>query len=205
MQQQQGIKSRILKYWMARLAVVLLLATAESCSWIGPKPSFDDDFTTYRISNGNHEIDGNHITLFSGTSLNFQTIFDSTAIYQTVIAENQYDINKLMGFSDCNSPHHENSARFGWNWYADSLHIFAYTYKDAQRITQELGTVALGEINTYSITIQDDQYIFALNGNQTTMQRHCSGGVGIAYTLLPYFGGDEPAPQDISIKIRLLD
>jgi hypothetical protein len=34
------------------------------------------------------------------------------------------------------------------------------------------------------------------------MPRHCTGGVGIAYKLLPYFGGDEVAPQEIRIKIR---
>lgn len=37
------------------------------------------------------------------------------------------------------------------------------------------------------------------------MQRHCSDAVDTDYKLLPYLGGDEPAPHDIRIKIKECD
>ena len=46
----------------------------------------------------------------------FVVKFDSTSIYNTLIPSNQYDINKLYGFSDNDSVHHLYSARFGWRW-----------------------------------------------------------------------------------------
>ncbi|WP_044198371.1 hypothetical protein [Dyadobacter tibetensis] len=183
----------------------LLIVSTWACSWVGPKPSFEDDFITYKISKDKHEIDGDNITLFKADRLKFQAVFDSSAIYKSFIPENQYDINKLMGFSDCNSPHHGNSARFGWNWMDNALHIHAYTYVDGQRVVKSLGTVTLNETNTYEIQIQGNEYVFLLNGAETRMQRFCSGSVGLAYNLLPYFGGDETAPHDIKIKIRLLE
>jgi hypothetical protein len=176
-----------------------------SCQWLGNSPSFGDDYITYRISKGNHEIDNNSNPLFTDSALKFQAIFDSTCIYQTLDPGNQYDINKLLGFSDCNSQHHENSARFGWNWQDNALHIYAYIYVEGQRKEQHLGTLALGKTGSFKLATSDDTYVFTFNGTQTIMPRHCNGGLGISYKLLPYFGGNEAAPQDITIKIRSIE
>jgi len=181
---------------------LFLLFFFNSCQWLGNQPSFGDDYVTYKISKGNHEIDNNSVGIFNGNELKFQAIFDSTCIYKTVIPGNQNDINKLLGFSDCNSQHHENSARFGWNWRENALRIYAYVYVAGQRQEKELGTVELGKSASFQLSTSSNTYVFVFNGNTTIMPRHCSGGLGIAYKLLPYFGGDEVAPQDIKIKIR---
>ena len=183
------------------LALFILLSFA-SCQWIGNSPSFGDDYITYKISKGNHEIDNNSNGLFTGNELKFQAIFDSTCIYQTTDPGNQFDINKLLGFSDCNTQHHENSARFGWNWKENALHIYAYIYVAGQRQEKELGTIELGKSASFKLSTLNNTYVFVFNGNTTIMPRHCSGGLGIAYKLLPYFGGDEVAPHDMKIKIR---
>lgn len=188
-----------------RFSIFILVLFCSSCQWLGNQPSFGDDYVTYQISKGNHEIDNNSNPLFTGKELKFQAIFDSTCIYQTTDAGNQYDINKLLGFSDCNSQHHENSARFGWNWRDNALNIFAYIYVAGQRQEKQLGTLPLGKMGSFSLSTLNNTYIFTFNGEQTIMPRHCSGGLGISYKLLPYFGGDEVAPHDIKIKIRSVE
>jgi len=175
-----------------------------SCDWLGNQPSFGDDFVTYTIKAGSHEVENNSNALFTSSSLRFQAIFDSSCIYRTVVPENQNDINKLMGFSDCSSQHQTNSARFGWNWRDNALRIYAYNYVDGQRQEKELGTVELGKTTSFSMKTSGNSYTFTFNGIETTMPRQCSGGTGVSYKLLPYFGGNEPAPHEIKIKIRTL-
>lgn len=184
-------------------SIIGLLCMA--CDYLGNAPSFDDDFVTYTISEGSHDVDRTTTGIFSGSSMRFQALFDSSCVYKNRIPENQHDINKLLGFSDCSSHHQVQSARFGWNWLNDSLRIYAYTYVNAERVAQELGTVELGSVNSFKIAIEKDTYIFTLNGKETVTPRGCSGGTGVAYKLLPYFGGDEVAPKKINIKIRYLE
>lgn len=185
--------------------LIIVLLSLAGCQWFENTPSFGDDFITYKISKGNHEIDNNSNGLFTASELKFQAIFDSTCIYQTTDAGNQYDINKLVGFSDCNSLHHQNSARFGWNWRENALNIYAYIYVDGQRQEQQLGTLALGQKGSFKLTTLNNTYIFTFNGAQTIMPRHCADGRGVSYKLLPYFGGDEVAPHDMYIKIRYIE
>lgn len=157
---------------------------------------------SYVIEEGDHSSTSK-VTLITGTEMTFEAIFDDSAIYETLSESNQADINKLMGFSDCTSHHHSNSARFGWRWYDDELQIHAYTYADGTRSDEELGTVEIDEVATYSIEIDSDRYLFTFDGVTTEMDRGCSGG-GVKYQLYPYFGGDETAPHDITIYIEEL-
>jgi hypothetical protein len=184
------------------IVALVILLNLTSCDWIGNTPSFGDDFITYKIKAGNHEVDNNFNAPFTGSSIKFQALFDSSCVYKSAIPENQNDINKLYGFSDCSSQHQSNSARFGWNWREGALRIYAYTYVNGQRQDKELGTAELNETTSFKIETRDNSYVFTYHGIETVMPRHCTGGVGIAYKLLPYFGGDEVAPQEIRIKIR---
>lgn len=192
------------QFMKSAVYICLFFLTLTSCSLWGPQPSFEDDFITYSIKRGSHEIERNTTPLFKGSSLKFQAVFDSTCMYKTIVPENQLDINKLMGFSDCGDHHQNNSARFGWSWHENALHIYAYNYVNGERQNQDLGIAEINKLYTYEIRISGNNYIFTFDGRETTMPRHCSGSVGISYKLLPYFGGDEPAPQDIKIKIRNL-
>ncbi|HTN47099.1 MAG TPA: hypothetical protein VL098_12180 [Flavipsychrobacter sp.] len=163
-----------------------------------------DSFTTYTILKGNNYCEKNEYPIFRQSSLKFKAIFDSSCIYTTVDPVNQEDINKLYGFSDCNTLHHANSARFGWNWMNGKMHIHAYYYADSVREFKELGTVALNKEIICSIELLPEKYVFTLNGKKDTVQRHCSDTVASGIKLLPYFGGDEPAPKDVRIKIKEL-
>jgi hypothetical protein len=173
---------------MTRLFLVLLPLTA--CT-----------MDAYVIEEGEHSST-NQVALVTGTTMSFDAMFDESAIYETIIASNQADINKLMGFSDCTSHHHSNSARFGWRWFDDELQIHAYTYADGTRSHEQLGTVDIDEIASYSVAIDGESYVFTFDGRATVMDRGCSGSSAVKYKLYPYFGGDETAPHDITISIE---
>lgn len=55
------------------------------------------------------------------------------------------------------------------------------------------------EIN-YSIKIEANKYIFAVDGTTIEMPRFSTSPNG--YKLYPYFGGDEVAPHEIKIRIK---
>lgn len=159
-------------------------------------------FIQYVIRQGQHYSDQSTFTNVQYDELKFAAIFDSTAVYRTADPANQEDINKLYGFSDSNSPHHQFSARFGWNWSRDSLRLFAYTYNNAVRESKEIGTVQIGAVNNCSIKVTQSTYIFTLNGKPVTTSRSATGTKAVGYRLYPYFGGDETAPHTINIWIK---
>jgi hypothetical protein len=134
--------------------------------------------------------------------LRFMVKFDSSAIYQASNASNQYDVNKLFGFSDNNAEHQQYSARFGWNWTKEGLSMYAYTYNNTVRDIKRIGVVPIGSENACSIKVISDAYIFTLNGNSITMPRESTTLKALGYKLYPYFGGDELAPHDIHILIK---
>lgn len=163
---------------------------------------FADSFKTYIIRKGNNYCDNNDYALTQYTFLHFRAILDSSCTYATVDPTNQADINKLFGFADCASHHQTNSARFGWNWDNGAIHIHAYCYAGTVRNYKELGTIALNKAFDCKLYVLPDKYVFELNGKKDTMTRGCTDNAAIGYKLLPYFGGNEPAPHDVRVKIR---
>lgn len=161
-----------------------------------------DSFKTYIIKKGNNYCDNNDYALTQYTYLYFRAILDSSCIYATADPTNQADINKLFGFADCTSHHQTNSARFGWNWEKGAMHIHAYCYAGTVRSYKELGTVVLNKAFDCKLYVLPDKYIFELEGKKDTMTRGCADNAAIGYKLLPYFGGNEPAPHDVWVKIR---
>ncbi len=187
---------KTLKY----LVMLTLLSTLNfACEEFDEVP-----FEVYRIEAGKHQST-TKIMALQTKGIHFQARFNESAIYTTEIAENQYDINKLLGFSDCNSHHHENSARFGWRWADDELQIFAYVYSDGERIMEYLGSVPLNETVEYQLLISDDFYAFSINGGEPRLIKRANNcNAGFYYMLFPYFGGNEKAPHDIDISVRML-
>jgi hypothetical protein len=171
--------------------------------FISPAPEQEENqyITHYLIAKGGH--DANQLPSLKEKigELKFQAKFDSTAIYTSQKANNQADINKLYGLSDCNSLHQVNSARFGWRWYNGQLQILAYTYNNKVRDFKLIGTASINAYHQYKIEFTATSYIFTLDNNTVTLPRNCSGKAS-GYKLYPYFGGDEVAPHDVSIWIK---
>lgn len=192
---------------------ILLLLCAfclslSGCDILGNSPDFEDDFISYVIKPGAHDAENTQASLKLQTSnvLDFQAIFDESCKYTTSDPGNVYDINKLLGFADCGVHHHTASARFGWNWMEGQLRIYTYVYVGGKRIPEKLmGVAEIGKIHRYKIEVDGNQYKFTMDDHTEIVERQCSGGLGItSYRLFPYFGGDETAPQEIKIKVRML-
>lgn len=180
------------------LALALVVLVASSCE---PQA---DPFDEYIIRKGEHYTTQKRIQSLQSNTLSFDAKFNSSAIYYFDNPGFQDSKNKLLGFSDCNSLHHQNSARFAWQWYNDQLEIYAYCYVNNERVEKYVGVVNLDEVNHYEITLQGKDYVFQLNKQEPVIiQRGNVCNTGLYYMLWPYFGGSIPAPHQISIQIRI--
>lgn len=178
-----------------------LFFSCEKLADLTPQPKSTDTFTLYTIQPGENYCDQNRLRVLSVTGLGFDVIFDSTAVYQTLLPENQFDINKLYGFSEGLS-HQTNSARIGWRWSDQALRLFGYTYVNGQRIEREIKPVNIGDTLSCSIRLDSSRYWFRVDKDSIQMARGPVSDTADGYQLFPYFGGDEPAPQLIRIRIR---
>ncbi len=160
------------------------------------------EFTLYTIQKGKQYCDNSTLTLVNYKSLHFKVKFDSSAIYATSNPWNQFDINKLYGFSDNNAAHQEYSARFGWRWNAGELEIFSYVYNDGKRSFYKITSLTIGEEYDCSIQVAAGEYTFTVNDKSLKIPRQSTTPEGEGYKLFPYFGGDEVAPHRINIYIK---
>ena len=161
----------------------------------------EEIFTQYNIAAGEHYCDKTAIKPISISQMLFKVKFDSSAIYTTLDPLNQYDINKLYGFTEGQDPH-VNSARIGWAYNDGKLRLYAYAYKNQQRLSQEIGPVNIGETINCAIKFDSLNYVFIVKDKQVKLSRGLAGITAQGYQLFPYFGGDEVAPQPIRIFIK---
>jgi hypothetical protein len=159
-------------------------------------------FIRYTIEKGGQYCNNSSYKPIETTEMKFTVKFDSTAIYETASPENQYDINKLYGFSDNNSDHHQYSARFGWRWSDKALRLFGYIYNEGGVFSKELTTIAIGEEINCSIKVTNTNYLFTVNGITSQLSRLATTEKAKGYQLYPYFGGDEAAPHQVNIWIK---
>jgi hypothetical protein len=186
-------------------AVFILTACSKMAEAIVDKTTSTSptgQFIKYTIEKDNQYCNSNGFKTIETTEMKFVVKFDSTAIYETMLPENQYDINKLYGFSDNNSDHHQYSARFGWRWSDKALRLFAYVYNQGTVVSKELATVAIGAETNCSIKAVNNNYLFTVNGITTQIPRLSATEKAKGYQLYPYFGGDETAPHQINIWIK---
>ncbi len=159
-------------------------------------------FVEHVISKGQSNSNQVGYKAVNTAEMKFAVKFDNSAIYQTAVADNQFDINKLYGFSDNNQEHHINSARIGWRWYQNQLQLFAYVYNNSVQSHQFIASFPLNQEINCSIRVEGNAYIFNVNGAQVTMPRASTTVQATGYQLYAFFGGDETAPQDIHIWIK---
>jgi hypothetical protein len=178
------------------ILIILLFSTCEK---------YEDivGYNEYFIEKGRHSSKGKSFDELTNTVLTYDVIFDESAKYKINDAD-QADINKLFGFSDCNSNHQSNSARFGWRWYNDQLEILSYNYVNGKRTFEFLTTVDFHQPYRFSIKLDGSKYVFTIE-DQLEPTYYERGNVchkGLHYLLFPYFGGNIEAPHDIKIFMR---
>ena len=165
----------------------------------------ENGFKTYIINQGSHYSNGKLDKLYGNdnkeNSWQWQVIFDSSAIYKTQNPLNQLDVNKLIGFSDCGNHHSTTSHRIGWR-YNNGLELLSYNRNDGNFLFQSITIININEIINIDMSFVDTNYIICIDGICDTMPRTCSTWSGRKFALWPYFGGNETAPHDITIKIK---
>lgn len=120
--------------------------------------------------------------------------------------EDQWDVNKLFGFSI--GWHHKTSFRFGWRpiLETEQIEIVAYEYHGGMR--QKTRPIHRVEINsTYQFLLsyhpaeQKTEYSILNTKKLINLFEfpYLKKKSGLGYTLGLYFGGNEKAPQDVTI------
>ncbi|RYZ16722.1 MAG: hypothetical protein EOO16_25345, partial [Chitinophagaceae bacterium] len=83
----------------------------------------------YTIPAGAHYCAQNGIRAVELKEQAFTVRFDSSAVYRSSDPANQYDINKLWGFTDNGGTDPlQSSARFGWRWSDGALRLFGFVH-----------------------------------------------------------------------------
>lgn len=189
------VVNSLINWLMCTTGCLLIIFT--SCE---PDPEFL--YESFIIKKGSHNAEL-RVESLQQNRLVFSALFDSSAIYAAKDAANQHDLNKLLGFSDCNDHHHVNSARFGWRWLDNCLEIHAYVYQNGVRTIEYLADITIGKVHHYEIKLEGEAYTFYLDRKlMKSIERDNDCTSGLYYLLFPYFGGDEVAPHDIIILIK---
>ena len=211
----------------AVLAVVLVAASCAAAA--GPHTGW----AKYSIAPGAHSatVDANGGTspiagLTSVSSRTFKFFFDSSAKY--VITEptqpsDQFDYNKLPGFSDCGDIDlSKNGAMFGWRWRLDTnpkrLEVVQYANNNGTHLYPSAPLLSLSEAEvdgehplTYSVRIggpNNSKYLFSVEGTlpgrsvnvSAELPRQCpsTSTTGSKWASGFYFGGTSTAPSTIT-------
>ena len=177
---------------MSLLALVALVKL-NSCTKI------KDNYKTFTIKKGKHRSTY-ALNYSKDTAFGWNVIFDSSAIYTTVDSLNQYDVNKLIGWSDCGEGHLEYSIRFGWRWLNNNLEIHWFKHENGEFSFDKICDVNLCDTHSYDLTIYRWDYKLCVDNTCVLVPRNCVKRKK-KYMLYPYFGGNESAPHDINICI----
>ena len=177
-----------------------------------PKIKDEQGFTIYTIRKGQHYCDQNFpkkLSTYMGMAFAFK--FNSSASYTLPGAE-QFDCNKLYGFSE-DGPH-ENSARYGWRWLNGKLELLAYVYNNGKLFRDPgsfdppvICSIEIDREYICRIYVGPDAYAFEVFPVGTEQVHRfnlprTAGEDDSSWLLYPYFGGNLPAPHDITIKIK---
>lgn len=142
-------------------------------------------------------------------------VFDNSCRYELPDPLDKEDVNKLFGFGYFPGFHHIDSARFGWNYNpaSDKIRLYAYCYVDGKKAFGDyqfklicevpLHTKVRLNINVYV----SKRYVFTVHDGHNSWYEMGSLDVPFnhdkkwSYRLGCFFGGNNPAPHDITIKI----
>ncbi len=157
----------------------------------------------YTIKKGKHDS-GLHFGITFKNKIEILAKFDANCLYDLGTNDN-YDINKLFGFST-EYNHQKQSARIGWRCLdGENIEILTYTYNNSVRTTETvLGRVKPGQEFECSIEDIETDYIYFFKGNGYTVKVRDAkqkDTVLFKYLLYPYFGGNIPAPNNMTMYV----
>lgn len=194
------------------------------------QPLAAESWALYTIEPGAHSASissasaGSPISFFSTVSgRDYRFRFNSSAAYvitRPTQPEDQFDYNKLPGFSDCGTLDLAvNGAMFGWRWRLDTtpkvLEVVAYANNASKHLwsARPLFTLDADDLTSdtplqYRVWIDGAQYRFAVSGTvrgrsisaTTTLPRACAATSpnNLKWASGLYFGGTSTAPSKIT-------
>lgn len=119
------------------------------------------------------------------------------------------DLNKLTGIG-FGTNHQNNSVRLAWRPdfnIPGAIQIFGYTYDEKPTAPKfeflEITTVNVGQTIDAKIESKNNQYLITVNGVTKPME-NLRPDPNLCFRLFPYFGGNNTAPQDMTIDIEYL-
>jgi hypothetical protein len=177
------------------ISILIIFLLLKSCT-----KKDNNGFWVFKIKEGKHRST-NKIKYICKNSLNFDLMLTESCKYQSKSLENQYDVNKIFGISD-EGGHMENSARVGWRYLNDKIELMAFIHNNGVFSFEKICDAEPNVVYNCNINLLDDKYEFIINNNIIIMDRY-KNNKRCKYLLYPYFGGDELAPHDIEIKIKL--
>lgn len=165
--------------------------------------AYTEKFYRYTIKKGKHRSCLRFKPVIIDSAMSFTVRFNYSAQYKAVDPVNQWDINKLWGFSEYLFSPHRDSARVGWNWREGQLYLRPYSYHNGHtQIDPPEIPVEINKDIECLIILLEDQYVFYLDGQRISMPRTKGPTSIMGVQLYPYFGGEEKSPQTISIQIK---
>ena len=138
--------------------------------------------------------------------LKFTAVINRPGYY---LHRNKGQINKLFGYSThLFKHHHKGSVRLGWKFeITDKPYVVMYAYwytKGGQRNIVEITRIVTNK-RDFSVDVEmcttTTQHIFNINGDFFAVE-HYDNPSNYGWILMPYFGGQEPAPHDFNIAIQ---
>jgi hypothetical protein len=169
---------------------------------------------TYEIKKGKHNHRGFNLGFTFSKEVCFRAKFDESCLYDLGNNDN-YDINKLYGFSTTWS-HHKQSARVGWRCIdGEKIQLLTYSYNNGVRSIDEsdlLGEVEPNQWFRCEIHDLENYYFYKYRSycddGETAQFNTATDGKRqdwflFHYLLYPYFGGNNPAPHDMKIYLEV--
>ncbi len=147
--------------------------------------------------------------LFGPDEVSATVTFDSSCIYDVGQVDAQ-DWNKVIGLGFVGSkdqdittgtpPHQIDGARVGWRWNPQRgrIDLGAYVYVEGKRIDFKVAETALNTPTLLTIKIDYTRKMYQLLGGKPIPFTH---NKTFAYKTGLYFGGNQPAPHRIRVKI----
>ena len=163
----------------------------------------DLGFRVYTIPAGGHSS-GSFVDYPHNSRIKFDFMLDESAYYETEIPENQHDVNKIYGISDFGVKHQKYSIRLGWRYLNNQLELCWLRHEDGVHSSETIKNIEPDVIYSAIIDIKTFYYVIVIDNDTTLVRRRPKGNWGLVrrYYLHPYFGGNEYAPHDITIKIK---
>ena len=166
-----------------------------------------------KIKKGKHDASGLHVRPYLGKRIiSWRVNMDISCLYKA-INDDSNDLNKLCGVSF--GHHHKNSLRFAWTPDFNrpgQFMIYAYWYAEGQRRSLYIANISHNVDFDLEIILDHPTVAFvAMKPNPVFSDEKRSVFVNfkvpcpsIGYYLWPYFGGNNAAPHEMSIDLKVI-